>query len=159
VPRTIACQPDGGLEPSELVDQATFPSVRPGPDTALGDLVDLLPGPPPRPCDLGDEVLVDVVQEGVDTFPLGIAERLEPVEHPGVLDTGDGVGGDAETLQQLSVDRLAGDHPDRTGDGGGLGDDGIRTEGDVVATRARHVTHGGDDGLAGLPGQLALPTD
>src|SRR5699024_11809188 len=60
VPHTIACQPDGGLEPPEFVDQATFPSVRAGPDTALGDLVDLLPGPSPRPCDLGDEVLVEI---------------------------------------------------------------------------------------------------
>src|SRR5699024_12551408 len=53
---------------------------------------------------------------------------------------------------------LAAENPNGTGDAGALGADGTRVEGYGVAARARYVTHGGDDGFAGLPGQLALPT-
>ncbi|MNS27699.1 hypothetical protein D3C72_596530 [compost metagenome] len=71
----------------------------------------------------------------------------------------EGLGGDAELVQQPAVGEEAAEDADRAGDGAGLGVDARAVGRDPVAAGSGHVAHRDDHGLAREAQQIDLAAD
>src|SRR5690606_19938206 len=155
----LAGQFEGPVEAAQLVDQAVLVRVGARPDPAPRQLVDAFARHAAALGDPRGEVVVDLVEGGVDALPLRLAEVLRGARHAGVLALRDAAERDADAVEEAVDHGLAGDDADRAGDRPGLRDDGVGGHRDVVAAGRGDVAHGDDHGLAGAAGEDHLAPD
>ena len=93
------------------------------------------------------EAAIDLVEKRIEALPASGREILVHAEHRRIGAALRGIIGDAELVQQLAYDHLAGDDADRPGQRGRLGDDLVGRSGDVISARAGDISHRDDDRL------------
>ncbi len=93
------------------------------------------------------ESRIDLVEKSVEALAADRREILEHAEHRRVGAALHGITGDAELVQQLADDELAGEDADRPGQRGRLGDDLVGRRGDVIPPRSGDIAHRHDDRL------------
>src|SRR5262245_10505017 len=156
--RLLPCHGHGGLEAAEPVHEAFLERVLPGPDTPLGDFVDLGPGLAPAVCDLPHEVVVEGHVLIVDLLALVSVPGPVLREQVRVTAAADRLLRDAQLVIEPAQAELAAEDPDRTGDGRWLGHDRVAADRDVVPPRGRVVPHRDHDRLL-LVCELDLAAD
>ncbi len=114
------------LQPSELVHQLQLLRLPPGEDAAVGHLAHLLLGQLPRLGHRGDELVVHVVEHGLEVRAL--LRRHLPERAAGVLQLpgGDGAHVHARPLEQPGDVGELGDDADAAGQRAGVGEHLLR---------------------------------
>ena len=132
----VDCLPggaDGGVKPSQGIDQTILGGLKAGPNMTAPDRVDLFNGHVPPSRDPGEKGVIALVEHRLGMSSLIGREargRRGNVRIPAV---GDMVPGQADLLPQTVKDDLAAEDTDRSRDRAGLGDDFVRASSDVIA--------------------------